>query len=107
MFKKIACVIVMLVGSTAVAGIIGVGGTNANQHPDVLEALRKSERVTVDESEFRRLSARLSVSNSVNAEVTYMSGQKIRRDFIKVFADSEGEVVDKEIRIKLEPKDGW
>ena len=107
MLKKIACVVVMLVSSTAMAGIIGVGGTNANQHPDVLEALRKTERVTVEEADFRRLAARLSVSKTVNAEVTSISGQKIRRDFIKVFANSEGEVVDKEIRIKLAPKDGF
>lgn len=104
MLKKIACVVSMLISSSAMSGIIGVGGTNADYYSQILEALDRSERVTVEESDFRRLAARLGGSPLINAEVTATTGRKIRRDFIKVVASGEVEVVDKDIQIKLAPK---
>ncbi len=89
--------------SSAFAGIIAIGGTNANQYPEVMTALKEANELGVKVKDFDRLSARIGDKGTVSAEVVTPQGEVIRRDFIKVFANGQGEIVDRNVEIKLAP----
>lgn len=103
MLKALATALLVIVSTTAFAGIIGVGGTNALQNPDLMEALRYAKRFEVNDSDYRRLSVRVGESGEVNQEVTSTSGEKIRRSFIRVFVDRESKIVDKNVKVDVQP----
>jgi hypothetical protein len=104
MFKKIIIILSALAGTSAFAGIIGTGGVNANENPDLMRALEVAESVEVSVRDFHRLAMRIGEQGIVNAEITSTSGERIRSDFVKVFVDGEGRIVDREVTKVLDPK---
>ncbi|MES2743793.1 MAG: hypothetical protein V4655_00140 [Bdellovibrionota bacterium] len=104
MWKSIVFIMSAVLGSTALAGIIGTGGVNANENPEILRAFRSAQNVEVSDQDFRRLSVRIGDKGIVNAEITSTSGEKIRSDFVKVIADGKAEIVDSNVTKVLEPR---
>lgn len=101
--RKSILILATLFSSSALAGIIGIGGTNANENPELLQAYYSASKFDVLDKDFRRLSVRIGERGLVNAEVTSTDGKKLRSDFIKVYVNGEGEIVDKNVTTKLAP----
>ncbi|RZA24668.1 MAG: hypothetical protein EOP10_09215 [Proteobacteria bacterium] len=104
MLKKIVFIISSLLGTTAFAGIIGTGGVNANENPEIMRAFRAAENIQVPDHDFRRLSVRIGDKGIVNADITSTSGERIRGEFGKVIADGQAEIVDSNVTKVLEPR---
>ncbi|RYZ60157.1 MAG: hypothetical protein EOP07_01810 [Proteobacteria bacterium] len=87
--------------SQSFAGIIGVGGTNALENPEVLERLNSAEEVSVESAVYHRISARIGAQGSATAEIENNRKEMEKAEFIKVYLNSEPSIVDTNFRMKL------
>lgn len=104
MLRRIALTVLFLTGfqSPLVAGIIGVGGTNASENPaELILKMGTAEEVNVEETLYRRISVRISVQGSTTAEIENNKKEKEKAEFIKVYLNDEPSIVDVNFKMKL------
>lgn len=105
MLRCIALTILFLTtfqwASSASAGIIGVGGSNADENPELLLRLKNAEAVSVDEAFYRRISGRISAQGAVTVEIENKRKEMERAEFMKVYLNNEPHIVDSNVRMEL------
>jgi hypothetical protein len=103
MLRRIALAVLffMSLQSQSFAGIIGVGGTNALENPEVLQKLNDAEEVPVESAVYHRISARIGAQGSATAEIENNRKEMERAEFIKVYLNNEPSIVDTNFKMKL------
>lgn len=102
MIRTIAALIFIVVSSTTYAGVIGIGGTNARENPELMSAINKARRFETSHDQFRRLSVRVD-SGQRHQEVISTSGERVRRDFVRVYVDHHSKIVDSNVELDVQP----
>jgi len=101
MLRHIALTVLFVLSSNAFAGIIGVGGSNADTFPDVASRLNTAEVVKVDSKTYNRISGQIGAEGIATVVVQKDDNEEEKADFIRVYVRGDSTIVDTNFRIKL------
>ncbi len=105
MMRHIAIAVLLLIGSKASAGIIGVGGSNAEDNPLLMDKLSHARVVEVEPSQWDRIRLGIEEQGMVVDELIIVGMHTVKANFRELITnDNKAIVVDTQYRMILTEK---